>query len=87
MLDFFFILDGSLTMYLIPSRVLAGRVMVLLRNYSRYIVGDISSLMRFSGPVELAVPGRGATCGPSGRVDRPGRLAPDRQNEGTNEPP
>jgi hypothetical protein len=62
-------------MYLIPSRVLAGRVMVLLRNYSRYIVGDISSLMRFSGPAELAVPGRQATCGPPGRVDRPGRLA------------
>jgi len=29
LLDFFFILDGDLTMYLIPSRVLARRVMVL----------------------------------------------------------
>jgi PD-(D/E)XK endonuclease len=43
-LDFFFILDGDLTMYLIPSRVIAGRVMILLRNYSSYIVGNISSL-------------------------------------------
>jgi len=42
-LDFFFILDGDLTMYLIPSRVLAGRVQVLLRNYRKYIVGDIST--------------------------------------------
>ena len=50
LLDFFFILDGDLTMYLIPSRVLAGRVMVLLRNYSKYIVGDIGSLMKSSTP-------------------------------------
>lgn len=50
LLDFFFILDGDLTMYLIPSRVLAGRVMVLLRNYSKYIVGDIGSLMTSSTP-------------------------------------
>jgi hypothetical protein len=50
LLDFFFILDGDLTMYLIPSRVLAGRVMVLLRNYSKYIVGDIGSLRKFSAP-------------------------------------
>jgi hypothetical protein len=49
-LDFFFILDGDLTMYLIPSRVLAGRVMILLRNYSKYIVGDLGSLRRFSAP-------------------------------------
>ena len=48
--DFFFILDGDLTMYLIPSRVLAGRVMVLLRSYSKYIVGDIGSIKRFSVP-------------------------------------
>jgi hypothetical protein len=43
-LDYFFILDGDLAMYLIPSRVLAGRVMVLLRSYSRYIVGSINSV-------------------------------------------
>jgi hypothetical protein len=49
-LDFFFVLDGDLTMYLIPSRVLAGRVMILLRNYAKYIVGDIGSLRKFSAP-------------------------------------
>jgi hypothetical protein len=48
LVDFFFVLDGDLTMYLIPSRVLAGRVMVLLRNYSKYIVGDIGSLWKSS---------------------------------------
>jgi hypothetical protein len=37
-------------MYLIPGRVLAGRVMVLLRNYRKYIAGDIGSLMKFSAP-------------------------------------
>jgi len=50
-LDFFFILDGDLTMYLIPSLVLAGRVMVLLRNYRKYIVGDIGSLLKCAAPV------------------------------------
>jgi hypothetical protein len=50
LVDSFFILDGDLTMYLIPSRVLAGRVAILLRNYSEYIVGDISSLRKFSTP-------------------------------------
>jgi hypothetical protein len=50
-LDFYFILDGDLTMYLIPSLVLAGRVAVLLRNYRRYIVGDISSLLKCAAPV------------------------------------
>jgi hypothetical protein len=50
LVDFFFILDGDLTMYLVPSRVLAGRVMVLLRNYDEYVVGDASSLMKGSSP-------------------------------------
>lgn len=48
--DFFFVLDGDLAMYLIPSRVLAGRVMVLLRNYSKYVVGDIGSLRKVTTP-------------------------------------
>jgi hypothetical protein len=50
LVDFFFILDGDLAMYLVPSRVLAGRVMVLLRNYGEYVVGDIGSLMKGSSP-------------------------------------
>ena len=49
-LDYFFILDGDLTMYLIPSRVLAGRVQILLRHYSKYMVGNIGSLMTLSAP-------------------------------------
>jgi hypothetical protein len=48
--DCFFILDGDLAMYLIPSRVLAGRVGILLRNYTQYVVGDAGSLMRVSAP-------------------------------------
>jgi hypothetical protein len=50
LVDFFFVMDGDLTMYLIPSRVLAGRVMVLLRNYSKYVVGDIGSLRKAATP-------------------------------------
>jgi hypothetical protein len=45
LVDLFFILDGELAMYLVPSRVLAGRVVILLRNYSQYIVGEVGSLM------------------------------------------
>jgi hypothetical protein len=44
-LDLFFILDGDLTMYLIPSRVIAGRVGILLHNYSEFIVGSAASFM------------------------------------------
>ena len=32
-------------MYLIPSRVVAGRVQILLRTYSNYIVGNASGLV------------------------------------------
>jgi hypothetical protein len=50
LVDFFFILDGDLTMYLIPSRVIAGRVGILLRNYTEFIVGSAASFMRRSAP-------------------------------------
>ena len=39
-IDLFFIIDGDLTMYLIPSRAIAGRLQVLLRTYKKYIVGS-----------------------------------------------
>ena len=39
-IDLFFIVDGDLSLYLIPSRVIAGRVGLLLRTYSEYIVGN-----------------------------------------------
>jgi len=45
LIDLFFIMDGDLTMYLIPSRVIAGRVAILLRTYERYIVGNAAGLM------------------------------------------
>jgi hypothetical protein len=44
-IDYFFIVDGDLTMYLIPSRVIAGRVGILLRTYAAYIVGDAGGLL------------------------------------------
>ncbi|MFY9849684.1 MAG: group I intron-associated PD-(D/E)XK endonuclease [Trebonia sp.] len=44
-IDYFFIMDGDLTMYLIPSRVIAGRVGILLRAYTRYAVGNASGLL------------------------------------------
>jgi len=45
LIDWFFIVDGDLAIYVIPSRVLAGRVRVLLRTYSKYIVGNAAGLM------------------------------------------
>ncbi len=45
LIDWFFIVDGELAMYLIPSKVIAGRVGILLRTYTRYIVGDAAGLM------------------------------------------
>jgi len=44
-IDDFFIVDGDLTMYLIPSQVIAGRVQILLRTYARYIVGSAAGFM------------------------------------------
>jgi hypothetical protein len=45
LIDWFFIVDGGLAMYLIPSQVIAGRVGILLRTYTRHIVGNASGLM------------------------------------------
>jgi hypothetical protein len=45
LIDWFFIVDGELAMYLIPSNVIAGRVGILLRTYTRYIVGNSAGLM------------------------------------------
>jgi hypothetical protein len=46
--DHFFIVDGSGGLYLIPGRVLAGRVEVCPGAYARYRVGDASSLLGWS---------------------------------------
>lgn len=45
LIDWFFIVDGDLAMYLIPSRVIAGRINLLQRAYSKYIVGSAAGLM------------------------------------------
>jgi hypothetical protein len=45
LIDLFFIVDGDLAMYLIPSQVIAGRVQILLRTYAGYIVGNAAGLM------------------------------------------
>jgi hypothetical protein len=45
LIDWFFVVDGDLTIYLIPSRVIAGRVSILLRTYTKYIVGNAAGLM------------------------------------------
>jgi hypothetical protein len=45
LIDLFFIMDGGLNMYLIPSLVIAGRVAILLRTYKKYAVGNARGLM------------------------------------------
>jgi hypothetical protein len=44
-IDLFFIVDGDLTMYVIPSRAVGGRTAILLRTYAKYIVGNAAGLM------------------------------------------
>jgi hypothetical protein len=48
-IDYFFMVDGDLNMYLIPSRVIAGRVGILLRTYTKYIVGNGKGLLGADG--------------------------------------
>lgn len=61
-IDLFFVIDGDFAMYLIPSRALAGRVRVLIRAYTKYIVGKADGLLgadatQAKGGVEASVPG------------------------------
>lgn len=44
-IDLFFIIDGDMTMYLIPSRAIAGRVSILLRTYRKYIIGNVRGFL------------------------------------------
>lgn len=44
-IDYFFMVDGELNLYLIPSRIIAGRVGILLRTYTKYIVGNARGLL------------------------------------------
>jgi hypothetical protein len=59
-IDYFFIVDGDYDMYLIPSRVVAGRVVVQLRTYRRYVVGNASGLL--GADAEMAEAGCGASA-------------------------
>jgi hypothetical protein len=45
LIDWFFVMDGDLTIYLIPSRIIAGRVSILLHTYTKYIVGSAAGFM------------------------------------------
>ncbi len=45
LIDWFFIVDGNMDIYLIPSQVIGGRVSILLRTYRKYIVGNATGLM------------------------------------------
>jgi len=54
-IEYFFIIDGDLSIYLIPSRVIAGRVCLLLRAHTDYIVGNACGLLGGdAGTVEVA---------------------------------
>jgi len=44
-IDLFFVVDGDLTIYVIPSRAVDGRTRILLRSYTKYIVGNAAGLM------------------------------------------
>ena len=44
-IDLFFVVDGDLTIYVIPSRAVGGRTRILLRSYKQYIVGNAAGLM------------------------------------------
>lgn len=44
-IDLFFVIDGDLTMYLIPSRAVASRLRILLRTYKKYVVGNAAGLL------------------------------------------
>jgi hypothetical protein len=45
-IDYFFVVDGNGAIYLLPSRVVAGRTRISIRRYAEYLVGDASSLLQ-----------------------------------------
>ncbi|HEY6496855.1 MAG TPA: hypothetical protein VIZ43_26560 [Trebonia sp.] len=53
-IDLFFILDGDMTMYLIPSRAIAGRVRILRRTYEKYVVGKARGLLEVAAHADGA---------------------------------
>ncbi|MCW2938949.1 MAG: hypothetical protein JWN00_1934 [Actinomycetia bacterium] len=51
-IELFFIVDGDLNMYLIPSLVLAGRVSVAVDIYREYCVGNAAATMGLAPPMQ-----------------------------------
>jgi hypothetical protein len=49
--DLFLIVDGNLSLYLIPAPTVAGKTSLSLRSYGELIVGDASSLMASINPI------------------------------------
>jgi hypothetical protein len=49
-IDYFFVVDGDLSIYLIPSAAIAGRVQIMLRTYAQFIVGSLWSLWPDAAP-------------------------------------
>lgn len=75
-IDYFFVVDGDLTIYVIPSRAVGGRTTILLRSYAKYIVGNAAGLMVAAPPgtkLRPAEPGRAlAPRGPGQLGDEQG---------------
>lgn len=49
-LDYFFIIDGDLNVYLVPSQVVAGKTAINVSAYRQFCVGDASSLFEAPAP-------------------------------------
>lgn len=47
-IDFFFVVDGSGGLYLVPTQAVAGRLELSIDSYPEYRVGDVSSLLAWS---------------------------------------
>ena len=60
-IDYFFIVDGEYNIYLIPSRVIAGRVGLQLRTYKMYVMGNAAGLLG-AGADTVRLAGVGASA-------------------------
>jgi hypothetical protein len=54
LIDLYFIVDGDLNLYLIPSLVLAGRIRISIDTYKAYLVGNAAGLIKVSPPMQTA---------------------------------
>lgn len=49
-IDLFFIVDGDLNVYVIPSHDVAGRTTIMLHRYTRFIVGNAKGMVADAPP-------------------------------------